>query len=431
MRDSRRLFWWSFFIAALAVMFGWSAAKDADDLRVCREALTAINNADASITIQRVTATSFSRSIRIDYDIRYAERPRALSRYAICRFSPGAVPPFRSDLSAVITEFGPIPDSKLFLLKRFYLDTEEAESATRIDPQTTSMSAPQRFATHILEWSLNVAPRAGIYMLLAMAFFGMQDLFRRAKPSAFYGILCAAASFLGAMAITGPVSPLAVSLAFMTGIVGGACSIVLYTGAKSAGSPGDSSSLLSWMLFAALVLAAPFWFPGHGIFVAHWMPFLWSQPWSLIEIDSYNISTTLLASASVMLAIIVTMAIPFLLGDRKQERSFLHTLSLIIALAFTAGAAAALGYVQYGLETDPLLIGTKGLFIAVVTGMGNRNRHWPHALVLSLAVASLELGLAPLLTRTTINLLAYGLLVIALFSQPEFRAIIRVKEKIP
>lgn len=435
MRDNRRLFWWSFFIAAIAVMFGWATAKDAEDVRVCREAVTAINRADSLISIRRVTATSFSRNIRIDYDVRYAERSRALSRYTICRFSPGLVPPFQSDLSGVITEFGPLPDSKLFLLKRFYIGTAEAERAVGID-QNATMSGPRRFITHIIEWSLNVAPRAAIYLLIAMAFTGMLYLFRSLRPSMFYGIGSAVASFAGALAVTGPVSTIAISLAFMTGIIGGVCTIVLYKHGGNVTSKAGNS-LFSWFLAAALVLVAPFWFPGNGIFTRHWLPLAWTRPLSLMEIDGYDISVTPLALATIIASGMAMAAVHTFFRQQSsdaphmREASMLEGLFALLSFAFVSGGAAALGYVQYGLETDPLLLCSKGLFIALIINMSGSRFRLIYALVLCLALASLELALAPILTRSTIHLFAYGLLAVALISQPEFRAILSLKEKAP
>jgi len=433
-RDNRRLFWWSFFIAAIAVMFGWATAKDAEDVRVCREAVTAINRADSLISIRRVTATSFSRNIRIDYDVRYSAQSRALSRYAICRFSPGLIPPFQSDLSGVITEFGPLPDSKLFLLKRFYIGTAEAERAVGTN-QYSTMSGPRRFTTHLAEWSLNVMPRAAIYMLITMAFTGMLSLFRNLRSGMFCGIGGATASFVGALTVTGPVSTTTISLAFMTSIVGGACTIVLYR--HSRGAPSRTGTSSSWMLFAALVLGALFWFPDHGIYTRHWLPVAWLRPLSLMGIDGYDVSVTPLALATIAvsaLAMVTTSA--FFRQQRSDEPhaqgpSMLERILVLFSTAFIAGAAAALGYIQYGLETDPLLLCTKGLFIALIINMSSSRIRLTYALVLCLALASLELALAPILTRNTINLFAYGLLTVALISQPEFRALLRLKEKAP
>jgi hypothetical protein len=102
---------------------GLRLSIDAEQARVCRSALPALNPG-AAITVERVQEGPVPRSLRVDYLAQHQDRP-ILERFAICQFAAEGLSPNKAELTGIGTEEGPLSGSSLYLLKRFYLDTPE------------------------------------------------------------------------------------------------------------------------------------------------------------------------------------------------------------------------------------------------------------------------------------------------------------------
>lgn len=112
----------------LAAGFGCDTALDARRATLCRRAVPALAPPGAAIDLLRVGSGASRGSVRVDYRLvggtgaipkAEATRPRHL----VCHFGAG------DDLSAVTTEQGPVNGASLYLLRRYYLTTPEAEAA--------------------------------------------------------------------------------------------------------------------------------------------------------------------------------------------------------------------------------------------------------------------------------------------------------------
>ncbi|TFZ60245.1 hypothetical protein E4V01_03930 [Methylorubrum sp. Q1] len=112
----------------LAAGFGCDTALDARRAMLCRRAVPALAPPGAEIDLRRVGSGASRGSVRVDYRlvggtgaIPKAEATRP--RFLVCHFGAG------DDLSAVTTEQGPVSGASLYLLRRYYLTTPEAEAA--------------------------------------------------------------------------------------------------------------------------------------------------------------------------------------------------------------------------------------------------------------------------------------------------------------
>ena len=112
----------------LAAGFGCDTALDARRATLCRRAVPALAPPGAEIDLLRVGSGASRGSVRVDYRLvgGTGAIPRAEAtrpRFLVCHFDAG------DDLGAVTTEQGPVSGASLYLLRRYYLTTPEAEAA--------------------------------------------------------------------------------------------------------------------------------------------------------------------------------------------------------------------------------------------------------------------------------------------------------------
>ena len=152
---------------AVALLVGCVSGLDAQQVRVCRSALPALNP-EATITVRQISAGPASRSLRIDYEAAYPGRP-IMDRFAICRFAAEGLSPNKADLVDLATEQGPLSGASLYLLKRYYLDSPEGTAGDPGSPP--ALSAPEIPASlaYVGQQLLAGLPRTAIYGLLAVA----------------------------------------------------------------------------------------------------------------------------------------------------------------------------------------------------------------------------------------------------------------------
>ncbi len=111
-------------VAAMASFLAQcGSGVDARRAALCRRAVPALVPPDSKINLLRVGSGPAEDSIRVDY--RLSGRPEAATkaRWVICGFGPGA------NLVSVTTEDGPVTGASVYLLKRYFLDTPEAEAS--------------------------------------------------------------------------------------------------------------------------------------------------------------------------------------------------------------------------------------------------------------------------------------------------------------
>lgn len=94
---------------------------DARRAATCRRALPAIAPRDAAIHVLRIGFGPARDSVRVDYGLSGRPDVASRARWIVCGFGPGA------NLISVATESGPLGEAAVYLLKRYYLDTPDAE----------------------------------------------------------------------------------------------------------------------------------------------------------------------------------------------------------------------------------------------------------------------------------------------------------------
>lgn len=112
----------------LAAGFGCDTATDARRAALCRRAAPALAPEGSLVRLLRVGPGSAGGSVRVDYRLAGADGAplkgeAARVRYLVCTFGPGP------ELTALATERGPVNGASLYLLRRYYLETPEAEAA--------------------------------------------------------------------------------------------------------------------------------------------------------------------------------------------------------------------------------------------------------------------------------------------------------------
>jgi hypothetical protein len=124
----------------LAAGFGCDTATDAHRAALCRRALPALAPEGTTARLLRVGPGSGPRSVRVDYRLADADGvllkgEEARLRFLACAFGPG------TEMTALTTERGPVNGASLYLLRRYFLETPDAEAA---DPGKSSDGAAKR-----------------------------------------------------------------------------------------------------------------------------------------------------------------------------------------------------------------------------------------------------------------------------------------------
>ena len=105
--------------ALLGFLTGLAACESAVErqrVTLCRRAVPALAPTETDLAVLRAGAGPAPDTVRVDY--RVGSRPR----WALCRFNAGA------ELVGITTDQGHLNGAALYLLKRYYLDTPDAEA---------------------------------------------------------------------------------------------------------------------------------------------------------------------------------------------------------------------------------------------------------------------------------------------------------------
>src|SRR6478672_2362456 len=102
---------------------GCARLMDADQERICRTLIPALNAAGATFQIVRVTPVAEERTIRIVYRVQEPDMA-ARTRFVACRFSDALSG--QQDIVSVRTDTGPLSETGLHFLRRFYLANPES-----------------------------------------------------------------------------------------------------------------------------------------------------------------------------------------------------------------------------------------------------------------------------------------------------------------
>jgi branched-chain amino acid transport system permease protein len=412
-------------------------AVDAEQARVCRLALPALNAEGGRIAVTRTVPWLEAYSIRMEYRVERDNAP-ALDRYLICRFAAEGLSGNKADLIGLSTEAGPVAGSTVYLLKRFYLQSPEGGAG---DPGPGDAAAgliemPRPFA-YGLQQILVGLPRTAIYGLLAAAYalvFGLVGRFNLAFGELAALGAAATAVGVGLLLTFGAVAPLpalllgavcALLASAVHGAVGGYWTIVKIRSAGGQASLVATVGLsLALMEYIRLVQGT----------ATVWFPPVWSQAWLLLRSGEFVVSITpvsLLTSAIGLGAggaVVVAMqrsrfgrAWRAYADDPKAAALFgidgnallVRTLALSGALAGLSGALVVLQYGGLGFAGG-FQLGLKALVAAVLGGVGSV----PGAFLGGLAIGAFETLWSMLMPIDARDIALYSLLAAVLIFRP-------------
>lgn len=157
-------------LLALVALGGCSPVVDADQARICRSLIPALNPAEAALTITRSVPLPQARELRIFYTAREPGRP-VRNRAVTCTFAGAGLARNKLDLLAVGTEAGPLSQSADYFLRRFYL---AAPDFALQDPAGIGSGQDLPEVPHAVAYGVQqlvgALPQAGVYALLAASY---------------------------------------------------------------------------------------------------------------------------------------------------------------------------------------------------------------------------------------------------------------------
>jgi branched-subunit amino acid ABC-type transport system permease component len=422
-------------LLTLCLLSACGFSRDAEQIRVCRSALPALNPG-ARITVLRVQDGPLARSLRVDYLAEHRDRP-ALERFAICRFAAEGLSPNKAELTGLGTEEGPLSGSSLYLLKRYYIDTPEGVAGDPgSPPDAAAMELPQG-AAYGLQQLLVSLPRTAIYALLSVAFalvFGLSGRINLA-----FGELAAvgsAATVAGASVavvsgVGSPVLGLTIGLlaALFAGAVhsavGGYFTIGRIAGASSQPSLIATVGLSLFLMEYLRIVQSP---------VTVWLPPVWAEAWPLARSGDFLVSLTPITALTSGIGLLATLGLLWLMkatpfgrawrayaDDARAaalfgingHRLLMETLALAGAMAGLSGMLIVAQYGGLGFAGG-FQYGLKALIAAIIGGIGSV----PGAMLGGFTVGLFETIWSAYLPIEGRDMALYGALVVFLIFRP-------------
>lgn len=409
---------------------------DADQARVCRMALPALNPG-ARITITRAEPGPAPASLRLAYSVEVPDR-RPLDRVVICQFAAEGLSPNKAELTGIIADQVPMTGAGIYLLKRYYIDTPEGVAGDPgSSPGVSALSIPAWLA-YPLQQALAALPRVAIYGLLAVAYalvFGLTGRINLAfgELAAIGGVatISGASIALIGLGIASPLAGLGLGLVCalfsgaLYGAVGGQLTIARIRTKSSQPSLIATVGLsLALMEFLRLVQSP----------VTVWLPPLWSQTLVVARAGSFLVSLTPVSLLTAGIAATAAACLLWVLAATAYGRSWrafaddahmtallgidggrltVVTFGLAGALAGLSGLLIVAQYGGLGFASG-FQFGLKALIAAVIGGIGSV----PGALLGGIAVGLFETYWSAYLPIEGRDIALYAGLVVCLIFRP-------------
>ncbi len=393
-------------LMALLSLSGCGEGIDPHQTQICRAAAVALSEGQSF----RVEAQSgLPATAALPAGVRIDLQPQSRSphvRWLECRFAlaPSGTTP---DLVDLTTESGRLPEPRLFVLKRFWLTTQEAAAADPlIAEQARALVTVPLGVAYALQQSVNALPNAAVYGLLAAAYSLVYGLFGRINLA--FGELAAVGGFsalMGAsmLSFAPPLAVLGVAIIFglWASTLHGAVidRFVVWPLRRSTGQQGLVATIgLALFLQEYLRLVQ-----GNQ---AKWISSVLASPIALVRADDFTVTVTpigLVLAAGAGLASLAVLAVLRFSGFGRNWRAMaddpvaaalfgidpkvlsMKTFVLASGLAGLAGASVTVFYGSLGIIYTTTL-GLKALIAAIVGGIGSV----PGAFLGGLAIALVE-----------------------------------------
>ncbi|MGO4570955.1 branched-chain amino acid ABC transporter permease [Microvirga sp. 2TAF3] len=419
----------------LGLLAGCSFSTDAEQTRVCRITLPALNPG-ARITVQRVEKGATPQSLRILYSAEYPGRP-LLDRFAICQFAAEGLSPNKAELTGLATEEGPISGASLYLLKHYYIDSPEGIAGDPGSPASTEVAEVPDSLAYFLQQFATSLPRTAIYALLAVAYalvFGLSGRINLA-----FGELAAigsAATIAGASiaiasGVSSPVLGLAAGLlaALFAGAihsaVGGYFTIGRIRTVSNQPSLIATVGLSLFLMEYLRLVQSP---------VTVWLPPIWSEQWPVARAGNFLVALTPISLITSGIGLVAALTLLWLMkatgfglswrayaDDQRAAALFgvdggrllIQTLALAGAMAALSGMLIVAQYGGLGFAGG-FQYGLKALIAAVIGGIGSI----PGAMLGGVAVGLFETAWSAYLPIEGRDMALYVALVVFLIFRP-------------
>ncbi len=381
-------------VMALLWLSGCAVVVESDAVRLCRSLIPAFNTADTDLDVRTVEAsrTVHGTLVTVSYVAARAKEP-PVKRAISCILQRDPAKPARLDLTNLATEYGPLGDVRLHLLRRHWIESGRA-AVSDPAPVLALWPLPQvpRQVAVLTQIAVGSLTNLSIYALLAASYALIYGLIGRINLA--FGELAMLAgygTFLG-FGLIGTDGNAALAIVIASGVG-------IWTSATHGAAMGH-------MLLRPLASR-----PGQHILVAtvglsivwselvrltqgsggRWMaPFL-SQPFGLVRSGPYIVTLTPMAIVVLTVAVTAIMtALALLAGSRfgrawrayaddpfaasllgiNPRRILLQTMLLASCLAGLAGVLTAMAYGGVG-HAGGLVVGLKALIAAVIGGIGS------------------------------------------------------------
>ncbi len=422
-------------LLCLCLLAACGLSLDAEQVRVCRSALPALNPG-GRITVQRVEEGPVPRSLRIDYLVEMAERP-LLERFAICQFAAEGLALNKADLTGLATEKGPLSGASLYLLKHYYIDTPEGVAGDPGSPPATSVIEIPEGAAYWLQQLVVSLPRTAIYALLSVAFaliFGLSGRINLAfgeLAAVGSAATVAGASIALASGITSPVFGLGAGLiaalfaGAMHSAVGGYFTIGRIASASTQPSLIATVGLSLFLMEYLRLVQSP---------VTVWLPPVWAEAWPLARAGSFLVSLTPITLITSLIGLLAVSGLLWLMKATAFGRSWrayaddawaaalfgidgprllIRTLALAGAMAGLSGMLIVAQYGGLGFAGG-FQFGLKALIAAIIGGIGSI----PGAMLGGFAVGLFETAWSAYLPIEARDTALYAALIVFLIFRP-------------
>ncbi len=422
-------------LALLLALAACAPSVDAEQARVCRTALPALNPDGGRIVLRGIAPGGRPREVRVDYEVlREGRAPR--DRFAYCLFAASGLDPSKSELIGVTTETGPIAPATVYFLRRFYLATPEALAA---DPGIGARGEGLIDLPPALAYGLQQAvaglPGIATLGLLASAYALIFGLVGRINLA--FGELAAVgaastgigATLMSTMGVADPVAGLGLGLvlalfaAGLHGLLGGGLTLGRVRGGQAAliATVGLSLALMEYLR----LVRGP---------VEIWLPPVFNEVLPLARAGAFVVTVTPVALAAGLTGLLAAAGLLGLMARSRFGRDWRaysddpgaaalvgvdggrllnRTLALSGAVAGLAGFLVVLQYGSLGFAGG-FGLGLKALGAAVLGGIGSL----PGALLGGLAIGLFEVAWSATMPIAGRDVAVYALLIAVLVLRP-------------
>lgn len=422
-------------LALLGVLAACTFSVDAEQARVCRSTLPALNPG-GRIDVHRIERGPAPRSLRVTYTVERIDRA-PLDQWIICIFAAEGLAANKADLTGVTTEEGPISGASLYFLKHYYLESAEGvagDPGSRLEASVVEIPAPLAYALQQLLVSL---PRTAIYALLAVAYALVFGLVGRINLA------------FGELAAVGAAATVAgVGLAFVKGfsspffgLVAGLGAAIAAGGLHSAvgghftiARIKSTSPQASLIATVGLSLALMEYLRIVQSPVTVWLPPIWSQAWPLAQAGGFLVSLTPISLITTAIGLLAAGLLLWIMtaaafgrawrayaDDAKAAALFgvngprllIQTLALAGAMAGLSGFLIVAQYGGLGFAGG-FQFGLKALIAAIIGGIGSV----PGAMIGGVAVGLFETLWSAYLPIEARDIALYVALIVFLIFKP-------------